>query len=146
MEDLEIADDVIKSFYFTQELAGNNIEQSEFQENQQNKVKDTRERPIKVKNKKPKLTSKITLSKLLDAPSTSYVIRKEPGKAHHLIKISICDLSDNNLISRVDCSESGCACVNVQYLVKDNYDEIMNEAEYLVGKIVTKLSSPTYRP
>lgn len=145
MEGLDIVDDVFKSFYCTQELAGNNIEKSEFQENQQDKVKDTREEPIKIKNKKPKLTSKITLSKLLDAPSTSYVIRKEPGKAHHLIKISICDLSDNNLMSRVDRSDSDCACVNVQYLVKDNYDEIMDESEYLVGKIVKKLSSPTYR-
>lgn len=139
MEDLDIVDDVVKSFYFTKEVTGNNIEQTEFQENQQDKVNYTQERSIKRKNNKSKLNSKVTLSKLLDTPSSSFVIRKEPGKAHHLIKISIYDLSDNN----VDHSDS--ACVNVQYQVKDNYDEIMDETEYLIGKIVKKLSTSTHR-
>lgn len=131
MSDLDIVDDVFNSYYFTQELPKNKMEQVEFHQNQKHEEYDVNEKGIKEKDrKKSKLTSRNTVSKHSVIPSTSYVIRNEPGKAHHIIKICVYDLSIN---------ES--PCVDVQYQVKDNYDEIMSETDYLVNKIVKKISS-----
>lgn len=143
MEDLDIVDDVIKSFYFAQEHPGNTIEQTELHHQQKDNENSRKEQPTKGKAKnKSKSTFKNTLSKLFTMPSSSYVLRKEPGKAHHLIKICIYNLSDSNVISNIDHCDS--ASVSVQYQVKDNHDEIMDETDYLVSKIVKKLSSASH--
>lgn len=77
-------------------------------------------------------------SKTITLDNSSYIIRKEPGKAHHLINISIHDMSDN--ASGRSCNEHDSTRVSVQYLVRNNYDEIMDETEHLIEKIVKKIN------
>lgn len=117
--------------------------QNEMKEDQMKKdndvIKQSKELPEKGKPKS-KLSLKRTICKptaSTSAASTSYVIRSETEKAKHLIKISIEDLSDfllpnSSLIKKEIC---------VQYLVKEHYDEIKNDADRLISKIVKKLSS-----
>lgn len=47
---------------------------------------------------------------------------------------------DGRNMDEID-SDLDSARVNIQYLVRSDFDEISNETEYLVNKIVKKLSS-----
>ncbi|XP_063895529.1 uncharacterized protein LOC135118185 [Helicoverpa armigera] len=68
----------------------------------------------------------------------SFIMRKESDRAQRVIKIIIYDLDGGNMDEISSNPED--ASVNVQYLVTSEYDDIMTETEYLVGKIVKKLS------
>lgn len=83
------------------------------------------------KNKKKKIRSN-------SLKNTSFIMRKETGNVRHLIKIIIHNLDGCN-IDEIN-TESGNAAVNVQYLVTSAYDDIMDETEHLVSKVVKKLS------
>ncbi|XP_047988059.1 uncharacterized protein LOC125238456 [Leguminivora glycinivorella] len=68
--------------------------------------------------------------KIKEMGLNSHVIRKVT-KGKRLIKISISDLEQSNIESNG---------VTVQYVVQDDYDELLNATEGLVEKIVKKLS------
>lgn len=68
--------------------------------------------------------------KAKEAGLSSHVIRKVT-KGKRLIKISISDIEQSNI---------GANCVTVQYVVQDDYDDLLNATEGLVEKIVKKLS------
>lgn len=96
-----------------------------------------------IKRKKCNINRK-TIRKSHTLPS-SYVIRKETGKPHHLIKIQIYDLTrcvkDTKQNCEIDNDVVDSADVSIQYLVNDDYDDILDETEHLVGKIVKKISN-----
>lgn len=99
-----------------------------------------------LKRKKSNFNKKVI--KKSPTQTSSNVIRKETGKPHHLIKIHIYDLTrcdkdnEQNCIIYNDVGDS--ADVTIQYLVKDDYDENLDETEQLVGKIVKKISNKQY--
>ncbi|KAJ8737824.1 hypothetical protein PYW08_000419 [Mythimna loreyi] len=123
-----ITDPVLNPFYYAQDgeswyaqvaaNACNESHQQKLEEQKQKKKKKTKSKPFK---------------------NTSFIIRKEPGHVRQLIKIIIHDLDDRH-IDEID-TEPDSASVNIQYLVKSDYDDIMSETELLVSKIVKKLSS-----
>lgn len=98
------------------------------------------------KRKKSNINKKVM--KKYPTQSSSYVIRKETGIPHHLIKILIYDLTrcvkDNKQNCEIDYDVGDSADVNIQYLVKDDYDDILDETEHLVGKVVKKLSNKQF--
>lgn len=143
-------DPITNPFYYAQNMDAyyeaeiqkiqNEMKEKEEQlKNVKDVIKESKELPEKRKHKS-KLSLKKTIFKptaSTSAASTSYIIRSETGKARHLIKISIEDLTDFNVSSSDPIKKEIC----VQYLVKEHYDEIKNEADRLVSKIVQKLSS-----
>lgn len=112
--------------------------QNQLQEEQLKNIEANKHEKEAVENKKKK--SRLSLKKTICKPAstsscTSYVVRKESGKAHHLIKISI---EDTGTLCGIN---SDIKNVSVQYLVKDNYDDIMEDTERLISKVVKKISS-----
>lgn len=75
-------------------------------------------RKIKVKNSKSKETS-----------LSSHVIKKV-AKGKRIIKISISDVDPNLAINTV----------TVQYIVENDYDDLLSATEHLIEKMVKKLS------
>ncbi|KAH9645512.1 hypothetical protein HF086_017566 [Spodoptera exigua] len=94
--------------------------------------------PVKDSQNNQAQSFKKTKKRKLDT-SLSYVIRNEPGKCHHLINIAVYDLGGDT-VPGINYCENNNARVSVQYLVKDYCDDIMDEIEYLIGKIVKKIS------
>lgn len=91
--------------------------------------------PQKSKNHKKKKVSfkKTTCCNM--ASTSSFVIRKDQKKGHHVIKIEVYEINNQS-----NNNTSGSASVNVQYVVKDNYDNIMDATNCLISRIVKKLS------
>lgn len=116
--------------------------QKEMEEEQSRKNLEasTSTKEIAENKKKSKLSLKRTILKpetSTCAAGTSYVIRKETKKAHHIIKISIEEITGTDLCQ----TNINNTNISAQYLVKDSYDEILNDTEKLIGKIVKNLSS-----
>lgn len=126
IEDLE-ADPVINPFYYAQDKESWDMEiaAKAFEESQQKKTKERRMK--KKKNSK-------------SFNNSSFIIRKEPGHVRQLIKIIIHDLSGRHITDEID-TDPDSASVNLQYLVRSDYDDVMSETEHLVSKIVKKLSA-----
>lgn len=134
-------DPITNPFYYAQNMDA--FYESEMQKIQQEMKKDVINNQIKELPEKGVKKSKLSLKKTICKPTastsacTSYVIRKETGKAHHVIKICIENFSDvisfDSNLNKTD--------ISVQYLVKEHYDEIKNDTERLINKIVNKLSS-----
>lgn len=70
--------------------------------------------------------------------NSSFIVRKEQGRARHLIKVMVYDLDGRNM-EEID-TETDNASVNVQYIVTSDYDDIMDKTDNLVSKIVEKIS------
>lgn len=85
-----------------------------------------------------KQTSKKRKIKSKSLKTKSFIMRKESDRAQRVIKIMIYDLDGGNMDEISSNPED--ASVNVQYLVTSEYDDIMTETDYLVSKIVKKLS------
>jgi hypothetical protein len=71
--------------------------------------------------------------KTRDNGLNSYIIKKIK-KGRRIIKISISNLELGN----------GSKEIEVQYVVEDEFDEMLNSTEELVNKIVKKLSNVSY--
>lgn len=87
-------------------------------------------------SKRPKENSKKTgnrKNKPFDSALNSFIIKKIK-KGRRVIKISISNLEVDN-----ECQE-----VAVQYIVEDNFDDMLNATEVLVDKIVKRLSNVNY--
>lgn len=84
-------------------------------------------------SKKEKNASKKGKKKTQEMGLNSHVIRKVT-KGKRLIKICISDIEESKLESNG---------VTVQYVVQDDFDELLNATEGLVEKIVKKLSAVT---
>lgn len=75
----------------------------------------------------------------LASSTTSYIARQGgSGNGGHLIKLEVYKLKDCK--NENDYSDSDNACVSVQYVVREPYDEVMEAAETLIKKIGKKLS------
>lgn len=97
-----------------------------------NACEESRQQEMEKKKLKKKKKSKCFKNK-------SFIMRKESGHARRIIKIIVHDV-DGHHMEEID-SDPESASVNIQYLVRSDFDEIMCETEYLVTKIVKKLSS-----
>lgn len=107
------------------------IQHQEIKEPSENKIKTSKSQ------RKNKILRKSQDSILNNISSNlSYVSRKRKENGHHLIKIHIYELVPG--IKRRNFDDSD--CLNAQYVVEDDYDEIMECAESLVSKIAKKLS------
>lgn len=84
-------------------------------------------------SKKRKLSKRKTITQ---STSSSYVIRRQHEKGRRLIKICVYDLNSNGDTMDIDESEPN---ISVQYIVKDNYDNVMDSTETLINRIVTKI-------
>lgn len=85
-----------------------------------------------------KKTSKKRKCKLA-SPSTSYIARRGGrGNGGHLIKLEVHVLKDCK--NENNYSDSDNACVSVQYIASETYDEVMDAAQTLIKKIGKKLS------
>lgn len=139
-------DPITNPFYYAQNMdafydAELQKMQKEVQEEQMKKNLELNKPPKESseKHKKRKLSLKKSICKPSTSASefTSYVVRQETAKAHHLIKISIEDLTNANFyetnLEKVN--------VSVQYIVKDSYDEIMSDTQKLISKVVKELSA-----
>lgn len=124
---IESSDPVFNPFYYAQdreswyaEVSAQACEESRQQEIEKEKLKKKKNKSKSFKNK-------------------SFVMRKESGTVRRIIKIIVHDV-DGRHMDEID-SDPDSASVNIQYLVRSDIDEIMSETEYLVTKIVKKLSS-----
>lgn len=96
------------------------------------------EHTLEPRPKKPmpmKIIKNKVLSKKKTKPSSlssSFVIRNERENGKHLIKIIMRTIDNSCEQSKPD--------VSVQYIVKDNFDDIRDSTERLINKIVNKLS------
>lgn len=121
------SDPVLNPFYYAQDR------ESWYAEVASTACEESRQQEIK----KKKMKKKKNESKVLK--NRSFIMREEPGHIRRIIKIIIHDV-DGRKMEDID-SDPESASVNIQYLVRNDLDEIMNETDYLVSKIVKKLSS-----
>lgn len=78
----------------------------------------------------------------LGSSTSSYIVRRSGGGGDggYLIKLEVHELKDSK--NEIDYSDSDNACVNVQYVVRETYDDIMEATETLIKKIGKKLCDP----
>lgn len=121
------SDPIMNPFYHAQDRESWYAEVAAklYEEHQQRKAKEQTLKKKKIKSKSFR--------------NKSFIIRKEPKRSRHLIKIIIHDLDGRNMEEVI--IEPDSASVNVQYLVTSDYDDIRNETDNLVGKITKKLSN-----
>lgn len=95
---------------------------------------------LKTIKKKNKLSLKKKLPKIdhviSPAPDSSFVIRKNKAKGSHIIKIEILEIDSKEQ------ENSAKTNLSVQYIVSDNYDNMMDATEDLINRIIQKLSVP----
>lgn len=125
---IESSDPVLNPFYYAQDRESWDLEVATkaYEESRQ---QATEKKKLKKKKKKNCKSFK----------NTSFIMRKEPGHVRKIIKIIVYDVNGRQM-EEID-SDPDSASVNVQYLVRNDFDEIMSETEFLVNKIVKKLSS-----
>lgn len=117
-------------FYNTQELANlSRMNCQETKSSDRNKINAAKNKNPKktLKCRQPRISTKFT-------PNLSYVSRKRNRNGHHLIKINISELIPGTKCRGFE------ETTDVQYIVEDGFDEIMENTENLVRKIVKKLS------
>lgn len=115
-------DPILNPFYYAQDVDGYLEEQDkQFRSEQQ----QTSEKCIKQK--------KLAIKKLKRLDHLTSFAKKNVNKGRHIIKINILDVSEKNEL--IDTA-------NVQYVVEENFDNILDEAKYLVEKIVKKIGQP----
>lgn len=123
---IDCPDPVLNPFYYAQD------QESWYAEVAEKACEESRQQKIQEKKIKKKKKSK-------PFKNTSFITRKEPGHIHRIIKIIVHDVEGRQM-NEID-SDPDSASVNIQYLVRSDIDDIMSETEYLVAKIVKKLSS-----
>lgn len=91
-----------------------------------------------IKKKNTSLKRKLPQLGTVISPDSSFVIRKNKGNAHHIIKIEILEIDNEDL------GNSAKTNISVQYVVSENYDNMMDATENLINKIIKKLSGSEY--
>lgn len=129
---IESSDPVLNPFYYAQD------QERWFDEVAAKACEESRQQEIEKKTLKKKKKKKKKICKSLR--NTSFIMCKEPGHVQRIIKIIVHDVDGRHNMEEID-SDSDSASVNIQYLVRSDFDEIMSETECLVTKIVKKLSS-----
>lgn len=120
------SDPIMNPFYYAQDRESWDIEVAATAREESRQQMAEERRSKKKKNKSFK--------------NSSFIMRKEQGHVRHLIKVMVYDLDGRNM-EEIDIGLDN-ASVNVQYIVTSYYDDIMDETNHLVGKIVHKLSKP----
>lgn len=79
--------------------------------------------------------------KLSSDSSSSYIIRRNGSRGRYLIKLNVFDVKDKDCENVRDViNDNNNACVSVQYVVRENYDEVMDITETLIKKISNNLN------
>lgn len=75
----------------------------------------------------------------LEFPLVSY-IKKKIVRGHRLIKIDVYDINAFSYLKNSEMDDGADNIISVQYVIENDFDEIMSLTENVIGKITKKLS------
>lgn len=139
-------DPITNPFYYMP--ITNEVSESQFNLQDQGKVAGKTETGNKLlakngKHKKLRKTSSskksLHIKKSQENPLVSF-IKKKVTRGHRLIKVDVYDVNAYSCLKKSAINDGTDNILSLQYVVEDDYDEIMNLTENLVEKIIKKLS------
>lgn len=147
IDGLSEEDPITNPFYYMP--ITNEVSESQFNLQDQGKVARKTETGNKLlakngKHKKVRKTSSSKKSlnikkKSQENPLVSF-IKKKVTRGHRLIKVDVYDVNAYSCLKKSAINDGTDNILSLQYVVEDDYDEIMNLTENLVEKIIKKLS------
>lgn len=76
---------------------------------------------------------------VLEFPLVSF-IKKKVVRGHRLIKIDVYDINAFSYLKNCETDDGTDNILSVQYVIEDDFDEIMSLTDNIIGKIIKKLS------